>query len=190
MEDFNKKKVLSDVQDVMSENGLNVKELKMSITQKRMPLPPNVMVFQTFAYLSATQLMPSSCKILMLFFSKLEYGNYIGMDLQTIADEIKMSKSAVEKGMRELKENNIVIQTKNFQDGRRLDYFLSPISSWKGNAYDRNKTIKKMKNEGSETSKQLDLFGFDNEEHIKRENQEIKNKIPTYHLQNTEENES
>ena len=170
---MNKRRLAENIKELIELEGQKPTEINVNLTTKRTPLPPNVMVFQTFAYLSATRLMPVSCKILMLFFSKMEYSNYIGMDISTIAKEIGMSQSSIEKGMRELKEENILILLKNPMDKRRNDYFLNPFSAWKGNGYERKKSIKKINNT---EPNQLNLFGVQSDDSMARENKEIKDK--------------
>jgi len=109
--------------------------------KKRIPLPPHVMVFQAFAYLASTRLKPSTNVILMLFFSKSVYENYIGMDITTIAEELKYSERAVIRGLKELEDNNIIIKFPNPRDKRRHDYFINPVAVWKGNSYARKKVM-------------------------------------------------
>jgi len=120
--------------------------------KKRIPLPQNVMVFQAFAYLSATKLKPSTNRILMLLFSKSAYENYIGMDVKTMSEELDMSERSVLRGLNELEVNNIIIKLKHPSDKRRHDYFINPSASWKGNSYTRKKMLESI------PQNQLDLF--------------------------------
>ena len=62
--DLNKKKLAEDIKKLMPEaSTISVNFGK----KKRVPLPPNIMVFQTFAFLAATELKPATNKVLMLF---------------------------------------------------------------------------------------------------------------------------
>lgn len=139
------KKLAYKVQDVVNDfdSGLQPMETKVTISKqkKRIPLPPNVMVFQAFAYLSATKLKASTNRILMLLFAQSAYENYIGMDIKTIAEELKISERSVINGLNELEVNNIIIKFKHPSDKRRHDYFINPTASWKGNSFTRKKTI-------------------------------------------------
>ena len=123
---------------------LNDKEVEVSINvrQKRGKLPPNIMVFQAFAYLSATELKPATNKVLMLFFSLSGYENYVGMDVLTMMEELKLSKPTIVNALKELEDNNIVVKFANMTDKRRNDYFINPLSAWKGNSFTRQKMIK------------------------------------------------
>lgn len=121
--------------------------------KKRIQLPHHVMVFQTFAFLAATRLKPSTNVILMLFFSKSAYENYIGMDVMTIAEELNYSKLTVIRGLNELVDNNVIIKFPNPRDKRRHDYFINPVAVWKGNSYARKKVMAVLDPD------QLELFG-------------------------------
>lgn len=123
---------------------------------KRISLPPNMMVFQAAAYLCATKLNASTNRILMFFFAKSAYENFIGVDIKTICEELKMSKPTVCDGLALLEENNVLIKYQNVHDKRRHDYFINPVSAWKGNSYTRKEKLKVME---SANTNQLELFG-------------------------------
>ncbi len=144
-------------------------EVKVNIRNKRaVKLPPNIMVFQTFAFLAATKLKPSTNKVLMLFFASSGYENYIGMDVITISEKLDVSERSVVRSIRELEDNNIIIKTKHPVDKRRNDYFLNPYSAWKGNSYSRKKVLEIL------PSNQLCLFNVSAEDNSKRELQEVR----------------
>ena len=122
---------------------------------RKAPLPPNIMVMQKFAYLSATQLKPASTRVLMLFFAMAGYENYVGMDVKTIQEELGIkSKMTIVSALKELEENNIIIKIENVTDRRRNDYFINPLSAWKGNS----NTRKKMHRNLAIHTNQLSLF--------------------------------
>jgi hypothetical protein len=133
-------------------------ETKVTIrtAPKRISLPPNMMVFQAAAYLCATKLNASTNRILMFFFAKSAYENYFGIDIKTICEELKMSKPTVCDGLALLEENNVLIKYQNVHDKRRHDYFINPVTAWKGNSFTRDKKLKVM---ASANTKQLELFG-------------------------------
>jgi len=115
------------------------------VAQKRkMPLEPNIMVFQAFAYLASTRLKPSSNKVLMYLFSRSVYENFIGMDVKTMCDNLGMSKSSVISALKELEDYRIILKTKNSTDSRRHDYFINPTAAWKGNSFQQHKAVKKL----------------------------------------------
>ena len=62
--DLNKKKLAEDIKKLVPEAST----INVNFGKKRIPLPPNIMVFQTFAFLAATELKPATNKVLMLFF--------------------------------------------------------------------------------------------------------------------------
>lgn len=142
--------------------------------KKRLPLPPNIMVFQTFAFLAATKLKPSTNKVLMLFFANSGYENYIGMDVKTIAETLSITERTVTTATNELEKYNVIIKTQHPIDKRRHDYFLNPFSSWKGNSDSRKKMMQII------PDNQLKLFGTDAKNSISREQSEIKLGKPAF----------
>jgi len=142
------------------------------ITKRGVKLPPNIMVFQTFAYLAATKLKPASNKVLMLFFANSGYENYVGMDVSTISEQLDISERQVVRAVKELKDNNIIISTPHPADRRRNDYFLNPFSAWKGHSVARQKMMSIV------PENQLDLFDVKANEHKEREKLEIRSGKP------------
>lgn len=147
MDKHSKKRLASLTQEITQNahlGNLNEKDVEVSVNirQKRGKLPPNIMVFQAFAYLCATKLKPATNKVLMLFFSLSGYENYVGMDVSTIMEELLLSKPTVVNALKELEENNIIVKVVNVTDKRRHDYFINPLSAWKGNSFTRQKMIK------------------------------------------------
>lgn len=142
------------------------------ITKRGVKLPPNIMVFQTFAYLAATKLKPASNKVLMLFFASSGYENYVGMDVSTISERLDISERQVVRAVKELKDNNIIISTPHPADRRRNDYFLNPYSAWKGNSVARQKMMSIV------PENQLDLFDIKANEHKEREKLEVRSGKP------------
>ena len=166
--DINKKKLAEDIKKLVPEASV----INVNFGRKRTPLPPNIMVFQTFAFLAATELKPATNKVLMLFFANSAYENYIGMDLVTIAEKLGITDRSVSSAINELEKHKIIIKTKHPNDKRRNDYFLNPFTSWKGNAESRKKMIDII------PSNQLDLFGISEVDHKIREKNEIKKNMP------------
>src|SRR5690554_4423844 len=142
--------------------------IKVFQERNKIPLPPNIMVFQAFAYLAATALKPSTNKVLMLFLAHSGYENFVGIDQKTIAEDVGLSDRRVRAAIAELEKHKIIIKTPNVTDRRRNDYFLNPFSSWKGNAFSRKEILRKL------PSYQLSLFDVAKEEHDAREQREIK----------------
>lgn len=151
-------------------NGIDV---SISVRPSREKLPPNVMVFQTFAYLSATQLAPSTCKVLMYLFSKTGYENYIGIDVKTLSEEVNMVSRTIIRALNELEENGIIVKIKNISDKRRHDYFINPYGAWKGNSFSRKKAITVLT---SEAEGQINLFGENSEELQEKEQKQLTRK--------------
>lgn len=174
MEDSKKRSIAEGVKKLVPE----AKEINVFVKEKnnRVALAPNIMVFQTFAYLAATTLKPSSNKVLMLFFANSAYENYIGMDIVAIAEKLEVSERTVINALKELTKHNIIIKTDHPNDKRRNDYFLNPFASWKGNSASRKKMIQII------PENQLSLFGIKPKGLIEREKTEIKGKLPLHQM--------
>lgn len=154
-------KLKKDIQNVISDfaeyNGVEPLETTVNIVtaKKRIKLEQNVMVFQSFAYLAATKLKPSTCKILMYLFALSAYENYIAIDIKTLAEDLSLTERSVITGLKELEVNNIILKFKHPIDKRRHDYFINPIAAWKGNSFTRKNTMRKLE---STYPGQLELF--------------------------------
>jgi Fe2+ or Zn2+ uptake regulation protein len=125
---------------------------------KKIPLPPSIIVFQAAAFLCSTKLNSSANRILMYFFSKSAYENFVGIDVKMLMEELNVSKPTVVNALKDLEDSNILIKYQNVNDKRRHDYFINPITAWKGNSFTRQKQINKIK---IEDPKQLDLFNIE-----------------------------
>ena len=150
------RKVFDEVKNHQGETG---KTATTTVTirnaPKRVKMEDYVAVFQTFAYLASTKLLPCSNKILMWFFSGVEYENFIGVDVETLVEELNLSKRSVINGLGELEKNNIIIKFKNGRDRRRHDYFINPNAVWRGNSVARSAYMKKV---NFEDPKQLKMW--------------------------------
>lgn len=177
VQDGGKREALKVVKGALQKAGLNPEEYDLFLHRKtRVKAAPNIQLFQTAAYLAATTLTPSANKILMYFLSISEFENYVGMDQRSLHEELNISMSSTEKGLKELTDNGIIIKTKHPSDKRRNDYFINPMSAWKGKILNRKQALGVL---NKEFENQLNLFGETYEENQIRENQEIKNKRPS-----------
>ena len=133
---------------------------------KKVKLPPGIFVFQAAAFLCATKLNASTNRILMYFFSKSAFENFIGVDVKTLMEELNVSKPTVVNALKDLEYNNILIKYQNVNDKRRHDYFINPISAWKGKSPVRRNAIATIKNENPD---QLELFGNSYKDYLQME---------------------
>lgn len=160
---MNKGKVVNEVYNIVNKavDGSRPNEITVNIREekKKLPLPPSIIVFQAAAFLCSTKLTASANRILMFFFSKSVYENFIGIDVLTLSEELNVSKLTIINGLQELEKANIIIKIENAQDRRRHDYFINPIAAWKGNSFARSVQINKMK-ETKESQAQLNLFNL------------------------------
>jgi DNA-binding transcriptional regulator GbsR (MarR family) len=138
---------------------------------KRAPLAPNVMVFQTFAYLAATKMSPAANRILMLFLAMSQYEGAVSMDVQTIMEELDInSNKTVSVALSQLEGYGVIIKVPYLKDKRRNEYYINPIAAWKGNSEARKMFMR------SSDPDQLSLFSVNAADHLAREQREIKQK--------------
>lgn len=166
-----KKDLVLSIQQKLTENGEKT-NVSISVGKNKTPLPPSIILMQTFATLSAINLKSGSCKVLFYILGKSTFENWIGIDILTIVKDIKMSKQSVLRAMKELKDYNIITAFVNPSDKRRKDYFIHPVAAWKGGNKNRLATIGHI---GSHPSlrNQMQLFDETIEESRIREGKEI-----------------
>lgn len=148
---MNKEKLAREIYNAVQKEQAAIKDIvpmettvNVRTAPKRISMPPNLMVFQAAAYLAATKLNASANRVLMYFFSKSVYENFIGIDISSLMEEMNMSKPTVVNALKDLEAYNILIKFQNTKDKRRHDYFINPIAAWKGNSYTWNQTKKRM----------------------------------------------
>mgnify|MGYP006438971333 CR=1 FL=1 len=162
-------KTKKNLAEGVKENVPSASEINVNVFGKRgVKMAPNIMVFQTFAYLAATKLQPASCKVLLLFFAHSAYENYVSMDVLTISEVSELSERQTSRALNELTKNGIITKVKHPSDRRRNDYFLNPYSCWKGHSKSRKKMLEAI------PDNQLNLFGIQAPETKSREAEEIK----------------
>lgn len=160
--------------------GLDMKDYQFTKRNNQPKPAPNIQVFQTAAYLASTTLSPAASKIFLYFLSISEFENYVDVyHHETISEEVNLSLRHTMRGLKELEENGIVIKTVNRHDKRKREYFLNPMSAWKGKTLNRKIALSKL---NSENNDQLHLFGETYEENVIREAEEIKKKRPNLFL--------
>ena len=179
VKDNAKREVLEKINGILQDAGLFGYELNLRKAPKVIAAP-NIQLFQTAAYLAATRLSPSANKILMYFLSVSEFENYIGVDIKSLHEKLDISYSSCEKGLKELRDNSVIIGVKHINDKRRNDYFINPMQAWKGKMINRQSTLKEL----NKDENQLELFGESYSDAISREMSEIKNKRPSLETYN------
>ena len=162
---------LERLTQLISLAGFDTNKYSISVKENRekQPLPPTVMLFQTFSSLAASKLSPAACKVLFFFFAQTQYQNVISIDQYTIASHIDLTERTVRTAIKELTEYNIISVVQLLSDKRRNEYFLNPYSSWKGSSEQRNAMIQEL------DPNQLSMFGIEpkqlkqNEKDLKKE---------------------
>ncbi|NBV87500.1 MAG: hypothetical protein EBS01_14815 [Verrucomicrobia bacterium] len=104
-----------------------------------------VMFYQQVNLELVKELQPNACKVLLYLMSKTEYDNYIGVNQETIQEELGYSSiRSVQNALKELKTLNIVLTVPDLVDKRRNVYFINPLQSWKGKVAKRIEAVKRI----------------------------------------------
>jgi hypothetical protein len=158
---------LEKIQQLLSLAGIDQEKYEVSVkrTRDKEPLPPTVMLFQTFSDLASSQLSPAACKVLFFFFAQTQYQNVVSIDQFTIASHVKLTERTVRSAIKELTDHNILTSVPLISDRRRNEYILNPYSSWKGSSSQRNYTIQNLDPD------QLSMFGIESKQLKENERQ-------------------
>lgn len=129
---------------------VQVKVTRNSI--KRNKLPDFAMIFQAPLQLCSKRLKPTTSQLFMFMISVMEYENFLSVDIKYFAEELGMSERSAKNALKELEESGVIKKFPNSRDKRRNDYFINPITVWRGTSEKRIKTL------GNLDKKQLELF--------------------------------
>jgi DNA-binding MarR family transcriptional regulator len=129
--------------------------ISVNLSRKKIPIPDYTMLFQAVGLQVTKILKPSSLCVFYHFLCKLQYSNHIGVDQNTIAEELELSVITVKRAIKELKDNKIIIDYKDQQDNRRNVYIINPEVAWRGSAAGRIKTLRKIE---ADNKNQMKLF--------------------------------
>jgi DNA-binding MarR family transcriptional regulator len=113
--------------------------------KKKVPKQSNYVMFYQAVNLELVKILkPNACKVLLYLMSKTQYDNYVGVNQETIQEELDYSsKTTVVNAINELKSYNIIISLPDLIDKRRNVYFINPYQSWKGKVAKRIEAVKK-----------------------------------------------
>ena len=137
-------KITKDIKDAYGE------DTKVSVYVGRsIPKQSNyAMLYQDVNLELVKVLRPNACKLLLYMMSKTQYDNYIGVNQETMREDLEYkSKKTIVDGIKELMNYNIILVLEDLDDKRRNVYYLNPMQSWKGKVAKRIQTIKRMKKE-------------------------------------------
>ena len=134
-------KITKDIKDAYGE------DTKVSVYVGRsIPKQSNyTMLYQDVNLELVKVLRPNACKLLLYMMSKTQYDNYIGVNQETMREDLEYkSKKTIVDGIKELMNYNIILVLEDLDDKRRNVYYLNPMQSWKGKVAKRIQTIKRM----------------------------------------------
>ena len=131
------------VEGIHNELGENV---DVSVYVKRaVPKQSTYVMFYQEVNLELVKLLkPNACKVLLYLMSKTQYDNYVGVNQETIQEDLDYkSKDSIIQAIKELKKYNIILSLPDLQDRRRNVYYINPYQSWKGKVAKRIEQVKK-----------------------------------------------
>jgi predicted transcriptional regulator len=127
--------------------------VSISVRKKIDKTPDFVMIYQEVGKkVLEGAISLSTSKVFFYLIMNIGFENFIGIDLKSISENIKMPLPTVKKTMKELKEIGILISIKDSFDTRRNVYRFNPVVAWKGKVNNRSKAIK-------ENPAQIKMFG-------------------------------
>jgi len=125
-------------------------DMLISVTQKRKipTIPDFVQLFQEAMkrIVTGEGMTLTTHRVFLFLLGSMEFQNYLGIDIKTLAEDLNVSIPSVNRAMKQLKDLNIIISIKDTLDKRRNAYILNPKAAWKGRATNYIATVKKMKN--------------------------------------------
>ena len=143
-----RKEVISQTEMVATVNAvtqeLETRKVTM-IVEKDVPKyknEPFTIVFQAVNSLLVKDMPLADCKVLLYLISKVQYGNIIDRTIKEIAEDLNYKDAQwVQKSLKRMEEQKIILKSAHPHDKRRFVYMLNPKHSWKGTVKDRQKTI-------------------------------------------------
>jgi len=143
------------IEETGKDNKMNF-EVTTIYKGQRGKMPDSIFVIQNFAneLSKRKNYSANTFRVLMHFFSLSQYENFISIDVKTISENLDISVASVKRATSQLKEDNIIMKHIHPTDNRRIDYFINPHAAWRGNTLNRDKQLKKHK----DNKMQLDMF--------------------------------
>lgn len=143
LDKFQAEKIANSIQDQF--DG----DVDISIyLKKKAPKQSNYVMFYQSVNLELVKILkPNACKVLLYLMSKTGYDNYVGVNQETIQEELDYSsKTSVVNAINELKSYNIILSMPDLVDKRRNIYFINPYQSWKGKVAKRIEVVRNANN--------------------------------------------
>ena len=145
------------IEEVGRDNGLKF-DVTTIYKGQRGKMPDSIFVLQNFAneLSKRKNYSANTFRVLMHFFGLSIYENFISIDIKTISENLDISVASVKRATSQLTEDNIIMKHIHPTDNRRIDYFINPQAAWRGNTLNRDKQLKKLK----DNKTQLDMFNL------------------------------
>ena len=164
---LDKKELAYRIQDLVNEfsqdeNHETVVSIKTGKKRLQVFNEPFVMVTQRMAFSMAVNGNKSTALVFLYFVGIQAYKNLVGVDQQTIAEDLGYSKRTITQSIKELEEANIITSIPNTNDRRRNDYVMNPHAVWKGDAFEKQQVLRKI--DAIFPQDQLSLFTRDSEQ--------------------------
>lgn len=136
----------ADLKELQKKHGMEDKTITIIKPNKATEKEAFVKVFQFGLKYFVEALSPAGCKLFMYFINEMRYGNFVEVDQKLIMEKLRIKRTALNKGLTELKELNVIAITEDLNDRRRNTYMINHYVAWKGNPGDRITSFKKNKN--------------------------------------------
>jgi Fic family protein len=135
------------ISEIKSQLGNDV-SVSVMVKQKIPKTADFVMIYQEIGRkILEGDMALSTSKVFFYLVMNMSFENFIGIDMKSISEKIKMPLRTVTQAMKELKECGMLVSIKNNFDARRNDYRLNPVVAWKGKVKNRIKTMKDNPNQ-------------------------------------------
>lgn len=127
------KKDLIAIRDTVTGNIEDLTQVSIYVSQKKQYKSESfTLYFQDANLYLSRVLQPISCKLLLYITAIVQYENIFSKDQDEICKDLKYSRTQLYRGIKELKEYDVITEEKLKNDKRKSVYRLNPYQSWKG----------------------------------------------------------
>jgi len=142
--------ISNSITETLSNSPFATSDTKVNVmVSKNIPKIPNyVQVFQesilNVAFSKGMNLV--AFRIFTVLIGQMGYQNFIGISIKQLSKDLETSERSIIRGLKTLKDLNIVISINSDLDARYSVYAITPLVAWKGKSINYVNHMKKMKN--------------------------------------------
>ena len=100
-----------------------------------------------WAYLKSLDLTGKDFKVFACLAEYIDYGNWVSLSQETIAQELNLKQQNVARSIKKLVSYQVIERQRDPSDKRRWRYRLNPTIGWMGDANQWKKLMKERANE-------------------------------------------